>query len=62
MSLDLFYVMPYVILYERCSSLCGYEYIAHNLIWLSTAISYWTFPLAGISDVVEIVHFACRDT
>lgn len=35
--------------------------MAHNnLIWLSTPVSHWTFPLAGVGDVVEVVHLAWR--
>lgn len=32
----------------------------NNLLWLSTAVSHRTLPLAGVGDVVEVVNFACR--
>lgn len=34
---------------------------SHNdLFWFSTAICYWTFPLAGIGGVIKVIHIAYR--
>lgn len=32
----------------------------NDLFWVSTAICYWAFPLAGIGRVIKVIHIAYR--
>lgn len=32
----------------------------NDLFWVSTAICYWAFPLAGIGRVIKVIHIAYK--